>query len=228
MSPAGSPPRQAGSPTAAPAGWNDYDSIEVGNGSNDGLTTAERQTQLSLWSLASAPLILGTDLTSLDPGDLALLENSAVTAVDQDGIPGDRVISSGSEQVFDKRQQNGTWDIGVFNTDASASHSFSVPLGQLGLSGAVNVTSLWSGASLGTVTGTFTTTVPAGGVTLISAAPPPGRAGPGSWSAASRASAWTPGAAARARAVRVLPGYRGADLAVPRRDQPGVLAHVGR
>src|SRR6202034_3631505 len=125
-------------PYGEPGGWNDYDSIEVGNGSNDGLTVAERQTQLSLWSLASAPLILGTDLTNLDSGDLALLENSAVTAVDQDGIPGDRVISSGNEQIFDKRQQNGTWDIGVFNTDTTASHSFSVSLAQLGLSGAVN------------------------------------------------------------------------------------------
>ena len=61
-------------PYGGPGGWNDYDSIEVGNGSNDGLTVAERQAQLSLWSLASAPLILGTDLTALDSGDLALLE----------------------------------------------------------------------------------------------------------------------------------------------------------
>ena len=28
---------------------------------------------------------------------------------DQDGIPGNRVIDSGNEQVFDKRQQNGTF-----------------------------------------------------------------------------------------------------------------------
>ena len=54
-------------PYGGPGGWNDYDSIEVGNGSNDGLTTPERQTQLSLWSLASAPLILGTDLTAWTP-----------------------------------------------------------------------------------------------------------------------------------------------------------------
>jgi Alpha galactosidase A len=72
----------------------------------------ERQTQLSLWSLASAPRILGVDLTNLDSGDLALLKNTAVTAVDQDGIPADRVIDSGNEQVFDKRQQNGTWNTG--------------------------------------------------------------------------------------------------------------------
>jgi alpha-galactosidase len=166
-------------PYGGPGGWNDYDSIEVGNGTNDGLTAAERQTQLSLWSLASAPLILGTDLTALDSGDLSLLENSAVTAVDQDGIPAGRVISSGSEQVFAKRQQNGAWYIGVFNTDAAASHSFSVPLAQLGLSGTVNITNLWSGGSLGSVSGTLTTTVAPGGVTLVSATPAAGTGGTG-------------------------------------------------
>jgi alpha-galactosidase len=174
-------------PYGGPGGWNDYDSIEVGNGSNDGLTVPERQTQLSLWSLASGPLILGTDLTNLDSGDLALLENSAVTAVGQDGIPADRVIDSGNEQVFVKRQQNGTWDIGVFNTDTSASHTFSVPLAQLRLSGPVNVTDLWGGDSLGTVSGTFTTTVAPGGSPSSRPRPPPGPAGPASWSAGSQA-----------------------------------------
>ena len=166
-------------PYAGNGGWNDYDSTEVGNGGNDGLTAPERQTQLSLWSLASAPLLLGVDLTNLDSGDLALLKNTAVIAVDQDGIPADRVIDSGNEQVFDKRQQNGTWDIGIFNTDTSASHSFSVPLAQLGLTGSANITDLWSGASDGTSAGTFTTTVQPGGVTLISAVPASGTGGTG-------------------------------------------------
>ena len=166
-------------PYAGNGGWNDYDSTEVGNGSNDGLTAPERQTQLSLWSLASAPLLLGVDLTNLDSGDLALLKNTAVIAVDQDGIPADRVIDSGNEQVFDKRQQNGTWDIGIFNTDTSASHSFSVSLAQLGLTGSANITDLWSGDSDGTSTGTFTTTVQPGGVTLISAVPASGTGGTG-------------------------------------------------
>ncbi len=166
-------------PYGGAGGWNDYDSLEVGNGSNDGLSTAERQTMMSLWSLVSAPLILGTDLTHLDSTDLAMLENNAVIAVDQDAIPADRVISSGSEQVFAKRQVNGTWDIGVFNTDASASHSFSVPLAQLGISGSVNATNLWTGGSLGTVSGSYTATVPAGGVSLISATPASGTGGTG-------------------------------------------------
>src|SRR6185437_5845375 len=48
-------------PYGGPGAFNDYDSIEVGNGANDGLTPDERETQLSLWALASSPLILGTD-----------------------------------------------------------------------------------------------------------------------------------------------------------------------
>jgi alpha-galactosidase len=166
-------------PYAGNGGWNDYDSIEVGNGSHDGLTVPERQTQLSLWSLAASPLVLGSDLTDLDSGDLGLLKNTSVIAVDQDGIPADRVIDSGNEQVFDKRQQNGTWDIGIFNTDTSASHSFSVSLDQLGLTGSAKITDLWSGDSDGTSAGTFTTTVQPGGVTLISAVPASGTGGTG-------------------------------------------------
>jgi alpha-galactosidase len=152
-------------------GWNDYDSIEVGNGSNDGLTVAERQTQLSLWAMADSPLMLGTDLTHLDATDKGLLENSAVIAVDQDTIPAARVINSGSEQVFSKRETDGSYYVAVFNTDSGASHAFRVSLPALGLTGSATATNLWTGASLGTVSGTFTTTVAAGGVTLIHAVP---------------------------------------------------------
>ena len=52
-------------PYGGPGGFNDYDSIEVGDGSADsGMSLAASESQLSLWSLGSAPLILGSDLTS--------------------------------------------------------------------------------------------------------------------------------------------------------------------
>lgn len=35
-------------PYAGPGAFNDYDSIKVGNGSDDGLIPVERQTQISL------------------------------------------------------------------------------------------------------------------------------------------------------------------------------------
>jgi alpha-galactosidase len=160
-------------------GWNDLDSVEVGNGpTDDGLTTNEEESQLSLWSLASSPLILGTDLTNLNQTDLTLLLNRRVIAVDQDAIPGDQLINNGDEQVFDKREGNGQFVIGVFNEDSTTSHTWSVPLAQVGISGTASLTDLWSGASLGTVR-TLNTTVPAGGVTLVRAAPTFGTGGTG-------------------------------------------------
>lgn len=101
-----------------PGAFNDYDSLEVGNGSNDGLTPAERQTQMSLWSLAAAPLILGTDLTHLDPLDLSYLTNRAVLSVDQDSIDASRVADSSTAQVFAKTEKPGDVVAGLFNTSS--------------------------------------------------------------------------------------------------------------
>jgi hypothetical protein len=101
--------------------FNDYDSIEVGNGDNDGLTPVERETQLSLWALGSAPLILGVDLTDLDQPDLQrYLKNTAVLAVDQDSIAAKRVVNTGNQQVFAKLEPNGDAIVGLFNTGEKA------------------------------------------------------------------------------------------------------------
>ena len=164
-------------PYGGPHGWNDEDSLEVGNGAGDGLTVPERQTMMALWSLAGAPLILGTDLTRLTAADQAIIGNRAVIAVEQDGIAARRVMDSGSgsEQVFAKRQPDGGWYIGVFNTDTSARRTFRGWLAQLGLGSAIRITDLWTGRSLGVVTGSYSTTIAPGGVSLISARPVPVR-----------------------------------------------------
>jgi hypothetical protein len=107
-------------PYAVPGGFNDYDSIEVGNGDNDGLTPTERRTQLSLWALGASPLILGVDLTHLDAQDLEYLKNAAVLAVDQDSIAASRAIDDSTQQVFTKKEANGDVIIGLFNTGSQA------------------------------------------------------------------------------------------------------------
>ena len=168
-------------PYGGPAGWNDEDSLEVGNGADDGLTVPERQTMMSLWSLGSSPLILGTNLTDLTPADKAMLENRAVIAVDQDGIAARRLIDGASEQVFAKRQPDGIWYVGVFNTDPSARRTFRVSLAQLGLSQAIRITDLWTGQSLDVVSGSYTVTIAPGGVSLISARPVPGTSETAGW-----------------------------------------------
>ena len=107
-------------PYGGPGAFNDYDSIEVGNGSNDGLTYDERQTQMSLWALAASPFILGTDLTSLDPTDLALLKNRSVISVDQDSIDASRIADTATEQTFAKTEKNGDAVVGLFNTSGAS------------------------------------------------------------------------------------------------------------
>ncbi|HEY6375338.1 MAG TPA: glycoside hydrolase family 27 protein [Edaphobacter sp.] len=68
-------------------GWNDFDSLELGNGDKDGITPAERQTMFTLWAISCAPLYLGTDLTHMDPADLTIITNRNLIAINQAGIP---------------------------------------------------------------------------------------------------------------------------------------------
>ena len=152
-------------PYAGPGGFNDYDSIEVGNGSNDGLSPSERQVQLSLWSLGASPLILGIDLTHLDPADLALLKNTAVLAVDQDSIAAKRVVNGAATQVFTKREPAGDVIVGLFNTGAKT-RVLSVAPGKLGLPAGQKyaLANLWTHAMA--VSGKISATVPSHGVAL--------------------------------------------------------------
>jgi hypothetical protein len=155
-------------PYAGPGGFTDYDSIEVGNGSNDGLTPVERQTQISLWALGAAPLILGVDLTHLDPTDLQkYLENSAVLAVDQDSIAAKRVLNTSNQQVFAKKEPNGDAIVGLFNTGGKA-EEVSVPAPTVGLpenEGGYSLHDLWTGETKKTST-TISAVVPSHGVVL--------------------------------------------------------------
>jgi hypothetical protein len=154
-------------PYGGPGAFNDYDSLELGNGSNDGLTPAERQTQMSLWSLAASPLILGTDLTHLDPLDLSYLTNRAVLSVDQDSIDASRVADSAVAQVFAKTEKNGDVVAGLFNTSSQA-EVVSTTAAAVGLpaSNAYLLNDLWR-HRLSESGSTIAADVPAHGVALL-------------------------------------------------------------
>ncbi len=153
-------------PYAGPGGFNDYDSIEVGNGSNDGLTPDERQTQMSLWALGSSAYILGIDLTHLDQLDLQkYLKNTAVLAVDQDSIAAKRVVNTSTQQVFTKKEANGDVIVGLFNTGEKA-QKVSVQAAVAGLpenEHGYSLDNLWTGKMEKTGS-TISATVPSHGV----------------------------------------------------------------
>ncbi len=137
-------------PYAGAGGFNDYDSIEVGNGAKDGITPVEGQAQLSLWALGSAPLILGVDLTNLDQPELQmLLKNSAVIAVDQDSIAAKRVLNTATQQVFAKKEPSGDVIVGLFNT-GSKEAKVSIEASAVGLGASQSgyaAEDLWTGKS---------------------------------------------------------------------------------
>lgn len=154
-------------PYAGPGGFNDYDSIEVGNGDNDGLTPVERQTQMSLWALGSSPFLLGIDLTHLDKQDWKFLKNTAVLAVDQDAIAAKRVVNDGNRQVFAKTEPNGDAIVGLFNTGEKA-EKVSVQASAIGLPKnrrGYSIQDLWTG-KVKKAGDTIHATVPSHGVVL--------------------------------------------------------------
>jgi len=61
--------------------WNDMDMLEVGNG---GMTDEESKLHFSMWAMMRSPLIMGTDIRSLDAQSLSIYSNPAVIAINQD------------------------------------------------------------------------------------------------------------------------------------------------
>jgi hypothetical protein len=145
-------------PYAGPGGWNDPDSIEVGNGAGTGLGPDERQTQLTLWAISAAPLVLGTDLTNLDGGDLSLLTNDEVIAVDQRGHPARPVDRNNQQQVWSAPNGDGSYTVALFNLGGGTAN-VTANWTDIGYAGSASVRDLWSHTDLGTFNGSFGATL---------------------------------------------------------------------
>ncbi len=158
-------------PYAGPGGWNDLDSLEIGNGDQVGLNADQRRSVFTLWAMAASPLLLGTDLTALTSTDLAMLTNDRLIGVNQDGVAASRIVNSGSNQVWRKREANGDYIVALFNTATTGSSTVSVSWSQVGFSGSADVTNLWSGASQGTISNSYSATLRPGETRLIRATP---------------------------------------------------------
>ncbi|XVU29672.1 glycoside hydrolase family 27 protein [Actinoplanes sp. CA-054009] len=103
---------------AGPNGWNDPDMLEVGNG----MTATEDRTEMILWAMMAAPLIIGTDLTRASPATLALLTDPDVIAVDQDplGRAAEVVSSAGGLFVLTRPLADGRTAVALFNSTSAA------------------------------------------------------------------------------------------------------------
>jgi len=101
-----------------PGNWDDPDFIIGGDG---GMSLAETRSQLALWSMMSAPLILSSQVAALTPQSLAVLGNRAVIAVDQDrlGKMATLLRRNPAMDVLLKRLAGGDYAVAVLNRGAS-------------------------------------------------------------------------------------------------------------
>lgn len=146
-------------------GWNDLDSLEVGNGTTDGITSTEQQTAMTLWALANAPLSLGGDLTKLTTYGKQLLFNDEVLGVDQSGHPA-KQVTGGFTPVWVSNLGNGTYYVGIFNLNAFPTR-VTVDWKDLGFIGAVEMRDLWNHAELGPSVQSFSNVLPGHGAQLL-------------------------------------------------------------
>ncbi len=119
---------------ARPGAFNDPDMLEVGNGK---LTYEENKSHFTLWSMMTAPLILGNDVRNFIKADgtvdtdnkvLHILTNKDVIAVNQDklGIQCKR-IKSGLKDILVKPLDNNEVAVCLFNkTNAKTEISCSI------------------------------------------------------------------------------------------------------
>lgn len=156
---------------AGPGGWNDLDSLNVGNGEMDGLTKAERQSYATLWAIAKSPLFTGDDITKLDSYGLSLLTNREVIAINQSSAPpAEPVTASDPQQVWAAKNPDGTYTVALFNlSDAPA--SVTANWQALGFKGKAAVRDVWNKEGLGTYTDKITQALPAHGSRLFTVTP---------------------------------------------------------
>ncbi|WP_420119122.1 RICIN domain-containing protein [Micromonospora sp.] len=158
--------------------WPDPDMIPIGRLSKYGpvgsprysnLSADEQRTLMSLWVINRAPLMWGGNLVENRPAELALMTNSAVLAVDQRSA-NNRQLTGGTRQVWVADVPDSTDRyVALFNREGAAA-TVSLNLAELGI-GSATATDLWSGAALGTSTGTFSRSLPAHGAGLYRLTP---------------------------------------------------------
>eukprot|EP00698_Gefionella_okellyi_P025551 TRINITY_DN9404_c0_g1_i1.p1 TRINITY_DN9404_c0_g1~~TRINITY_DN9404_c0_g1_i1.p1 ORF type:complete len:395 (+),score=66.77 TRINITY_DN9404_c0_g1_i1:366-1550(+) len=98
---------------AGPGHWNDPDMLLIGNTC---INDDEARTQMAIWSIIAAPLIMGNDLRNVSDSAKAILLNREAIAVNQDPLGKQGVrISTGTTQVWARPLANGTVAVGLFN-----------------------------------------------------------------------------------------------------------------
>jgi alpha-galactosidase len=152
---------------AGPGGWNDPDMLVVGLNNTGfikggGCNDIEYRTQMSMWCMLSAPLMMGCDIRNMNEGTKTILLNKDIINIDQDpvGKPGFRVMQKDGLDAWKKPLSGNRFAIALFNRN-SESRSMTATMKQLELApdASYKLYDVWEHRSLGSSNGTITTTL---------------------------------------------------------------------
>jgi alpha-galactosidase len=98
---------------AGPGHWNDPDYLAP----ELGMTDVEARTQLTMWAVVAAPLVIGSDVRALCDDTVAMLVNPGVIAIDQDplGVQGRPIRRWRRGQVWAKPLADGSAAVALLN-----------------------------------------------------------------------------------------------------------------
>ena len=143
---------------AKPGNWNDPDMLVVGtvgwgNPHPSKLKPDEQYLHLSLWSLFSAPLLIGCDMEKLDAFTLNLLTNDEVIAINQDalGKQATSVQTIGDLRIYVKELEDGSRAVGFCNFGVERLKLSYKEFKKLGITGKQQVRDVWRQKDVATV-----------------------------------------------------------------------------
>ncbi|KAM9577701.1 alpha-galactosidase A [Trichechus inunguis] len=113
---------------AGPGGWNDPDMLVIGN---FGLSWDQQVTQMALWAIMAAPLLMSNDLRHISPQAKALLQDKDVIAINQDllGKQGYLLRKEDKFEVWERPLSNLAWAVAIrslLEIGGPLSHTISV------------------------------------------------------------------------------------------------------
>jgi alpha-galactosidase len=159
---------------AGPGHFNDPDYL----GPELGMTDEEFRTQMTLWSVAAAPLVIGSDVRKLSQTSVDILTDPDVLGIDQDaaGVQAVRVGPAGTTETWVKQLANGDRAVVLLNRGDSPK-TLTTEASSVGLSGdRFTLKNAWTNQVTESA-GTISAAVPAHGAALFRVGPASGMPG---------------------------------------------------
>ena len=149
---------------AKPGHWNDPDMLEV---DNNNLSYEEQKSQMTMWSIMAAPIMISSDVRKMSNQVKELYLNKDMIAINQDslGVQGHRISNDKGKQVWTKPLKNGDIAVALLN-DNTTTQTISVEFADLGIPGEVEVRDAWQKKDLGPKS-SVSAEVPAHGSVLL-------------------------------------------------------------